>query len=88
VITTSIVIVTVALALIGAFVLKHSLKHAPVGFEDDHGFHKGVAPRPVAAPDTAIQAAVIGTNVRSSRETVRPRRRLAHVLRRSFGHGS
>jgi hypothetical protein len=82
VITTSIVLL--AVALVGLLVLKHSVKHAPVGFEDDHGFHEGMAAQPVAD----VQGAQVSQNVRVTREGFRPKRRLSHVLRRSFGHGS
>ena len=85
-ITTSIVLLVVA--LVGLLVLKHSIKHAPVGFEDDHGFHEGIGAQPVAAMDAELPAAVVSANVRVAREAFRPKRRLSHVLRRSFGHGS
>ena len=85
-ITTSIVLLTVA--LLGLFGLKLAIKHAPVGFEDDHGFHEGVAARPGSALGAELPDAVIATNVRLTREPFRAKRRLSHVLRRSFGHGS
>jgi len=30
--------------LVGLVALSRALKHAPVGFEDEFGFHRGIAP--------------------------------------------
>jgi hypothetical protein len=81
-------IIALCVSLVGLLALFHSIKQAPVGFEDERGFHEGKAPRPAAAFDVGIESASVVSVVRAPKEVLRPRRTLLHPFRRSFGHGS
>jgi hypothetical protein len=83
-------IVILCVALVGLLFLKHSITHAPVGFEDEEGFHKGVLRRPAVSPETELQllAAVVESSARAPKEGFRPRRYFAHASKRFLGHGS
>jgi hypothetical protein len=80
-------IIALCASLVGLLVLFLAVKKAPLGFEDDSGFHVGKAQRPAEAFDVGIESASVVSVVRP-KETFRPRRTLLHPFRRSFGHGS
>ena len=81
-------IIAICVSLVGLLALFHSVKKAPIGYEDDSGFHVGNAPRPAEAFDVGIESASVISVARPAKEAFRPRRTLLHPFRRSFGHGS
>jgi hypothetical protein len=43
---TTLIITLSALTLVSFYSLARALRHAPDGYEDENGFHHGVAPAP------------------------------------------
>lgn len=85
-------IVTLCLALVGLLVLQHAVKGAPVGYEDEHGFHEGINRQPEIARAMAFEAdlhaVAAGSIARGPKEGFRSRKFLVRTLRGSLGHGS
>ena len=85
---TYIVFTTLLIALVGLVVLNHAVKRAPVGYEDEHGFHEGVDPRRAMAFESELHGARTGPTARAPKEGFRTRRFLIRTLKRTVGRGT
>ena len=53
-ITFTIIVLGIVLLLVAAAGLLRAVNHAPEGYEDELGFHEGIAPQPVEVATTEV----------------------------------
>lgn len=82
-----IVLMIIALLLVivaGVVTLKHAVKHAVTGYEDEFGFHEGVDPQRAGI----LQSALEGQAALTARKVIRGRRLRKRAIDKSQHQGS
>lgn len=64
------IIVTLAIALVGLFILNRAVRRAPVGYEDSHGFHEGSDPQTALSMDANAYRSATAPIARASKKRV------------------